>query len=62
MIMMLWSGEVKRGSKKELVNYRGIFLTLIVTKVFENLLKGRMKEDLKKVNLHQAGSQQTPKN
>ena len=45
-----------KGSKKELVNYRGIFLTLIVKKVFENLLKGRMGEELASVNLHQAGS------
>ena len=45
-----------RGSKKELVNYRGIFLTLIVTKIFENLLKSRMTDQLQKVNLHQAGS------
>ena len=45
-----------KGSKKELVNYRGIFLTLIVTKIFENLLKGRMEDQLKSVNMHQAGS------
>ena len=45
-----------RGSKKELVNYRGIFLTPIITKIFENLVKGRMKKQLKKVDLHQAGS------
>ena len=45
-----------RGSRKELVNYRGIFLTLIVTKVFEHLLKERMTVYLVKVNLHQAGA------
>ena len=45
-----------RGSRKELVNYRGIFLTPIITKIFENVLKGRMKENLEKVDKHQAGS------
>ena len=45
-----------RGSKKELVNYRGIFLTMIVTKIFEHLLKGRMTEQLKAVDMHQAGA------
>ena len=45
-----------KGSKKELVNYRGIFLTVIVSKVFESLLKKRMSTELKSVNLKQAGS------
>ena len=45
-----------RGSKKELVNYRGIFLTMIVTKIFEHLLKRRMTEQLKAVDMHQAGA------
>ena len=45
-----------KGSKKELVNYRGIFLTVIVSKVFESLLKKRMSTELKEVNLLQAGS------
>ena len=45
-----------KGSKKELVNYRGIFLTVIVSKVFESLIKKRMSSNLKKVDLHQAGS------
>ena len=47
-----------RGSKKELVNYRGIFLTLVVTKIFEHLLKDRMKDQLKSVNLNQAGGRE----
>ena len=45
-----------KGSKKELVNYRGIFLTVIVSKVFESLLKKRISDELSKVDLHQAGS------
>ena len=45
-----------KGSKKELVNYRGIFLTVIISKVFESLLKKRMSTELKSVNLKQAGS------
>ena len=45
-----------KGSRKELVNYRGIFLTVIVSKVFESLLKKRMSAELKRVNLKQAGS------
>ena len=32
----------KKGSHKELINYRGIFLTIIASKVFERLLKNRM--------------------
>ena len=31
-------------------------MTPIITKIFENLIKGRMIEQLKKVDLHQAGS------
>ena len=45
-----------KGSKKELVNYRGIFLTIIVKKIFENMIKERMKENLEEVNKHQGGS------
>ena len=45
-----------KGSKKELVNYRGIFLTIVVKMIFENLIKERMKEHLEKVNKHQGGS------
>ena len=54
--MLITTIYKNKGSKKELVNYRGIFLTLIIKKIFENLLKGRMGEELAKVNLHQAGS------
>ena len=45
-----------KGSKKELVNYRGIFITIIVKKIFENMIKERMKEPLEKVDKHQGGS------
>ena len=45
-----------KGSKKELVNYRGIFLTIIVKKIFENMLKDRMKEHLQKINKLQGGA------
>ena len=45
-----------KGSKKELVNYRGIFLTVIVSKVFEALIKKRISTNLASVDLHQAGS------
>ncbi|MCH2405851.1 MAG: reverse transcriptase family protein [Nitrosopumilus sp.] len=45
-----------KGSKKELINYRGIFLTVVVSKIFEGLVKGRMTDSLKNVDLHQAGS------
>ena len=45
-----------KGSKKELVNYRGIFLTVVVSKVFESLLKKRISKELSDVNLQQAGS------
>ena len=46
----------QKGSKKELKNYRGIFLTLVVSKIFENLIKDRIEAKLSKVNLLQAGS------
>ena len=45
-----------KGSRKSLVNYRGIFLASIVSKVFERMLKTRMKSCMEKVNLCQAGA------
>ena len=45
-----------KGSRKCLVNYRGIFLASIVAKVFERLLKNRMKGHMEKVDLCQAGA------
>ena len=46
----------QKGSKKQLKYYRGIFLTIVVSKIFENLLKDRIENKLHKVNLLQAGS------
>ena len=45
-----------KGSRKELVNYRGIFLTVIVKKIFENMLKARMKDQLEMINKLQGGA------
>ena len=45
-----------KGSRKSLVNYRGIFLASVVSKVFERLLKNRIKSHMAKVNLCQAGA------
>ena len=46
----------QKGSKKQLKSYRGIFLTTVVSKIFENLIKDRIESKLDKVNLLQAGS------
>ena len=46
-----------KGSKKRLENYRGIFLTSVVSKVFEKLVKNRIQEKLKDVHKFQAGCQ-----
>ena len=45
-----------KGSRKSLVNYRGIFLASIVSKVFERLIKNRTQSSLNKVIFCQAGS------
>ena len=45
-----------KGVKRDLANYRGIFLTIIVSKIFEKLLLLRMTPSLNKVTLYQAGS------
>ena len=44
-----------KGSRKSLVNYRGIFLASVVSKVFERLIKNRIQSSLIKVNPCQAG-------
>ncbi len=44
-----------KGSRKELVNQRGIFLTIIAYKIFEKLIKKRSEETMEKINLLQAG-------
>ena len=45
-----------KGSHRDLEKYRGIFLTVIVSKIFERMLQERMKTPLEKVSLFQAGS------
>ena len=45
-----------KGSKKVLKYYRGIFLALVVSKIFESLIKGRIEPEVKKIHLLQAGS------
>ena len=45
-----------KGSRKQLVNYRGIFLASVVSKVFERLLKNRMKSFMENVDVCQAGA------
>ena len=45
-----------KGSRKRLEYYRGIFLCNILPKIFEKLVKQRIKTMLAKVNILQAGS------
>ena len=45
-----------KGSKKNLRNYRGIFLTQVLSKIYERIVINRAKEILEKVSLLQAGS------
>ena len=45
-----------KGKRKELVNYRGIFLTSILCKIFEKLIKSRIDEILDRVSKFQAGA------
>jgi hypothetical protein len=46
----------KKGSKKILENYRGIFLASVMYKLMEKLVKGRINKYLQYVNLFQGGS------
>ena len=46
----------QKGSKKELKYYRGIFLAIVMSKIFEKLIKNRIENNLQRVNLLQAGS------
>ena len=46
----------QKGSKKRLKFYRGIFLTVVVSKIFELMVKERIEDKLRDVNLLQAGS------
>ena len=45
-----------KGSRKELVNFRGIFLTVVVSKVFERMLQARMLPSIEKISFFQSGS------
>ena len=45
-----------KGSKKQLKYFRGIFLSILVSKIFEYLVKARIEAKLENVNLLQAGS------
>ena len=46
----------RKGCKKILQYYRGIFLAIVISKMFESLIKGRIEPDLQKINILQAGS------
>ena len=46
----------QKGSKKKLKYYRGIFLAIVLSKIFEKMIKNRIEENLQKINLLQAGS------
>ena len=45
-----------KGSRKDLVNYRGIFLTQIIAKIYERIFMARSEEVMKKVSKLQGGS------
>ena len=45
-----------KGSKKYLVNFRGIFLTASMSKIFEKLVMGRHEDSIKTVSLNQNGA------
>ena len=53
LITMIYKNK---GSHLDLEKYRGIFLTVVVSKLFERMLTERMKENLENVSLFQAGS------
>ena len=45
----------QKGCKKTLKYYRGIFLAITISKIFERLIKARIDSDLERMNLLQAG-------
>ena len=53
MITMIYKNK---GSHMDLEKYRGIFLTVIVSKVFERIIQSRMQPKLDKISKFQAGS------
>ena len=44
-----------KGHKKDLVNQRGLFLTQVLSKIFERLIMGRIKPSTGKISKFQAG-------
>ena len=46
----------QKGCKKMLKYYRGIFLAIVISKIFEALIKGRIEPNLQKIDPLQAGS------
>ena len=46
----------QKGSKKKLKYYRGIFLAILISKIFEKLIKNRIEPNLENINILQAGS------
>ena len=53
LITMIYKNK---GSHRDLEKYRGIFLTIIASKIFERMLQARMKIPLEKVSFFQSGS------
>ena len=53
LITMIYKNK---GSHMDLEKYRGIFLTVIVSKLFERMLQNRMKSNLDRVSKFQSGS------
>ena len=45
-----------KGSKKQTKYYRGVFLASVIYKIFEKIIKLRIKPSLEKIDLHQSGA------
>ena len=55
-MMLITTIYKSKGSKKDLINLRGIFLTQVVCKIWESLIKKRTKLITRKINKLQVGS------
>ena len=55
-MMLITTIYKSKGSKKDLINLRGIFLTQVVCKIWESLIKERTKLITRKINKLQVGS------
>ncbi len=55
-IMLIITIYKQKGCKKMLKYYRGIFLAIAISKIFEALIKLRIDPELNKINVLQAGS------